>query len=381
MIRVLVDCTALPHNHAGVGRYLQGVIPSLCDDDSIELHLVVQARDARFLRNLAPNATVHAISAVYAGTVARLFWEQLLLPRFARSINAEIVHSPHYTFPIAWQGPHVVTLHDATFFSDPNSHTFVKRHFFRFWTRLTWRFATVVITPSAATASEVERFIGSPFAHIHVAHLGVDPSVFRPPTAKQNSEFRKLIGAGPDDTWFAFLGTIEPRKNMSAILEGYARVRAELGVAAPALLVSGARGWDKEAIAKLDALTVDSGVRELGYLPLASLSALLGGAVATVYPSLGEGFGLPVLEAMACGAAVITTDRLAIPEVGGNAVYYTKPDAQSIGDAMLVVARDRQLTAELHKKALLRSTQFTWAETARAHSRAYVATTHPKAKV
>jgi glycosyltransferase involved in cell wall biosynthesis len=369
--RVLLDCTAIPVNRAGVARYLEGLIAGLNNIGGVDLHLAVQERDADSLQALAPDATVHAVPARFTGRGLRLLWEQFGLPRLARSAGADVVHSPHYTFPVLRHGARVVTVHDATFFSDPEVHGTVKRYFFRFWIRAAWRSRGSVIADSHATAAEVERFVGPAQASVSVAHLGVDLERFRPPAPDAVAAFRDAHALTGD--WFAFLGTIEPRKNLGALLDAYESVRATLGDAAPPLLISGGRGWDTEALARLDALTPDSGVHVLGYLPLEELPALLGGAVAVMYPSFGEGFGLPVLEAMACGAMVITTDKLAIPEVGGEAVEYAGTDAPSIAAAMLAALATPARREELSTLAIARAATFSWDATARAHVEAYTA--------
>jgi glycosyltransferase involved in cell wall biosynthesis len=181
------------------------------------------------------------------------------------------------------------------------------------------------------------------------------------------------VGLAPDEKWFAFLGTIEPRKNVTSLLDAYSSLRSSLGDSAPRLLLSGSRGWDRAALSRLDRLERSSGVELLGYQPVERLSAFLGGSVAVIYPSLGEGFGLPVLEAMACGATVITTNRLAIPEVGGDAVIYTDVSAEAIRAAMekVVASEADGADADLGAKALRRSRQFTWEEMATRHVDAY----------
>lgn len=372
MTRVLLDCTALPVNRAGVGRYLEGLISGLANVGGIELALAVQERDAASLAALAPDATIHAIPARFTGRGLRLLWEQFGLPRLARRSGADVVHSPHYTFPITRRGPRVVTVHDATFFSDPGVHGLVKRYFFRFWIRAAWLGRGSVIADSHATAAEVEHYVGAARAAVTVSHLGVDLERFRPPTAAEIADFRASIGLA-DGPWFAFLGTIEPRKNLGALLDAYESLRATNGAATPPLLISGGRGWDVDVLARLDALGPESGVRVLGYLPLEQLPSLLGGATAVLYPSLGEGFGLPVLEAMACGATVITTDKLAIPEVGGDAVEYTGTDAAAIAATMQAILGSPERRAELAALAVERAAQFSWDATARAHVQAYTA--------
>lgn len=379
MTRVLIDCTAIPVNRAGVGRYLEGLLSGLSEltaDPSssasdLEIVLVVQRRDRESFAALAPTAQVVDIHPRFGNRPLRLLWEQWGLPTLARSLKADVVHSPHYTFPVCNRGARVVTLHDGTFFSEPGVHGFLKRHFFRMWIRAVWHSSGGVIADSRATSDDITAAIGKPRARVSVAHLGVDLAVFSPPSPAAIAEFRLNIGLPTDSQWLAFLGTIEPRKNLGALLDAYQIVRQSLGPATPPLLISGGRGWDEPVLARLDALAPDSGIHVLGYLPFEQLPALLGGAQAVLYPSLGEGFGLPVLEAMACGATVITTDRLAIPEVGGDAVAYTRVDAVAIAVRILEVLGDAELRQTLGERAVARAATFTWRATAERHAEAY----------
>jgi glycosyltransferase involved in cell wall biosynthesis len=168
----------------------------------------------------------------------------------------------------------------------------------------------------------------------------------------------------------AFLGTIEPRKNVGNLIRGWVQACAGLGDP-PALVLAGGRGWD-DTVDDI-AASVPAGLQLLrpGYLPLEQLRALFGGAEIVAYPALGEGFGLPVLEAMACGAAVLTTDRLALPEVGGEAVAYTEVDAAAIGSALTALLRDPDRRRALAVAAIERAAGFTWAEAARIHAEVY----------
>jgi glycosyltransferase involved in cell wall biosynthesis len=401
--RVLIDCTAIPVNRAGVGRYLEGLLsglaeltaadsaaasseqadfsdtaysaatPNTANSAELEIILAVQHRDRESLAALIPTGRVVAIHERFGGRALRLLWEQFGLPALARSVSADVVHSPHYTFPVFRRGARVVTLHDGTFFSEPGVHGFVKRHFFRFWIRAVWRSRGGAITPSRATADDISAAIGEPRVRVEVAHLGVDLGTFEIPSDAAIAQFRSHVGLSEGSEWLAFLGTIEPRKNLGALLDAYEIVKKALGASTPPLLISGGRGWDEPVLARLDALEPDSGIHVLGYLPFEHLPALLGGAQSVVYPSLGEGFGLPVLEAMACGATVITTDRLAIPEVGGDAVAYTDVDAASIAARILEVLAHPQLRHTLGERATARAAQFSWRATAEHHALAYYA--------
>lgn len=374
-LTVLVDGTAIPRELGGVGRYVDGVVSHLTDP-ALDVHLVVRPVHAEHFRAVAPHATVHTAPAWTDSVPLRFVWEQTGLPVLGRRIGAQVLHSPHYTFPFAWRGGSVVTLHDATFFSNPEWHSRLKRTFFTWWSRRSLRSRPVVVVPSAATATEAARVVSGIRADVRVAPLGVDRAVFHEPSVAEVEDARIAATLPEGAPWIAFLGTIEPRKNVTALLDAYATVRASRAAAGsdtPWLVLSGARGWDESAIARLDALQPDDHVIEAGYLPLEDLSGYLGGAEFVVYPSLGEGFGLPVVEAMASGACVLTTRRLSLPEVGGDAAVYTEPSAPALAEAMAALLDDPALVASHRAAALARADVFTWQATAGVHVAAYSA--------
>jgi glycosyltransferase involved in cell wall biosynthesis len=366
---VVVDATAVPPDRGGVGRYVDELLPALVQEGA-ELAVVVQAHDLEWYRSLLPGTELLPAPAAIARPAARLAWEQAGLPALVRRSRADVLHSPHYTMPLAAGRPVVTTLHDATFFTHPDVHLAVKRHFFRTWIRVSLRRAARCVTPSAATRDELVRVAGARADRIDVAHLGVDAARFHVPSPEERAGVRAHLGL--DGPYIAFLGTLEPRKNAAGLVRGW--VQAVAGSEhPPALVLAGGRGWDDEI--DRAAAEVPAGLTLLrpGYLPLDLLSGLLGEAELVAYPSLGEGFGLPVLEAMACGAAVLTTRRLSLPEVGGDAVAYTEPDPRSIAAGLvdLLDAPDRRQALGTAAKA--RAAQFDWRACARAHLASYTA--------
>ncbi|MFJ3034268.1 glycosyltransferase family 4 protein [Curtobacterium pusillum] len=372
-LTVLIDGTAVPRNLGGVGRYVEGVASHLTDP-GLDVHVVVRPVHASHFAEIAPHVSVHRAPAWTDSVPLRFLWEQTGLPVLGRRLGATVLHSPHYTFPVSWRRGSVVTLHDATFFSNPEWHSRLKRTFFTWWSRRSLRSRPVVIVPSAATATEAARVVTGIRADVRVAPLGVDRARFHEPTTAEVEDARIAAGLPDDAPWIAFLGTIEPRKNVTALLDAYAAVRGArdaTGSPTPWLVLSGARGWDDAAIERLDALQDADHVVEAGYLPLEDLAGFLGGAEFVVYPSLGEGFGLPVVEAMATGACVLTTRRLSLPEVGGDAAVYTEPDASALAAAMASLLDDPALVTSHRAAALRRADDFTWDATAAVHVDAY----------
>lgn len=367
---VLVDATAVPPNRGGVARYLAGLLQGLSDLDR-HVHVVVKEEDLEWVRSQAPGHDYLVAPSFVSRRPARLLWEQLWLPVLLRRTGAQVLHSPHYTFPLVVARRTVVTVHDATFFTSPRDHGFLKRVFFRSWIRAGRRWAGSTVVPSRSTAAEVATAAGPPRHPVEVALHGVDREVFASPSADRVADFAARHG-GDDTGWLAFLGTVEPRKNVPVLLEAH-RVLRERDPRTPPLLVAGGLGWDETATDALRAAgdVVGAPVRYLGYLPLDELAPFLGGASVVVYPSSAEGFGLPVLEAMSTGAAVLTTPRTALPEVGGDAVAYAEPTVDATVDALGRLLGDPEERRRLGRAASRRAASFSWSACASVHVRAW----------
>lgn len=369
-MRLLIDATAIPADRGGVGRYVDALLPALAAQ-GLDLVVACQLRDAAATAELAPGADVVPAPTRAAGRPVRMAWEQIGLPQLVRSTKAEVLHSPHYTMPARAGVPVVVTLHDATFFSHPELHSPLKARFFRSAIRAAVRRAAALVVPSAATRDEVERFAGGRRSAFHVAYHGVDTGIFHPVPADEEARVRTSLGLG-DRPYVGFLGTLEPRKNTPALIRAW--VRAVDGLdRPPALVLAGGPGWDTDVDPAVASVPDHLTVLRPGYLPLGDLAGFLSGATVLAYPSLGEGFGLPVLEAMACGAAVLTTRELSLPEVGGDAVEYCGTDEASIEDGLRRLLDDERRRAELSEAAVARAAGFTWEQAAIAHVGAFEA--------
>lgn len=367
-LRVLLDATAIPADRGGVGRYLDGVVPALVRQ-GVDLHVACLDRDADGFA--ASGATPLAVLRDGVSRPTRAAWEQTRLPRLVSRVGAQVLHSPHYTMPAVRRVPTVVTLHDATFFSLPDVHVPLKRTVFRAAISSAVRLADALVVPSAATRDEVLRYAGGDPARFHVAYHGVDRDTFFPPSPEACRALADDLGLG-GTRYVAFLGTLEPRKNVPALVRAWTMVASQFD-APPALVLAGARGWDTQ----LDAVRRDvpAGLRLVvpGYLPIEQLAPLLGGADVVAYPALGEGFGLPVLEAMASAGCVLTTRELSLPEVGGDAVAYSGTSSGEIAAVLRDLLADDARRADLSRAAVERSAMFTWDASARRHVEAYVA--------
>lgn len=366
--RVLVDATAVPADRGGVGRYVDGLIAALGAAQA-DIAVACQRADAERYTRMAPHATVVPGPAAISHRPARLAWEQTGLPLVADQVGAQVVHSPHYTLPLRAGRPVVVTIHDATFFTQPEVHTAVKGTFFRSATRTALRRATRVIVPSKATRDELVRLLDADPTCIDVAYHGVDTATFHVPSEEQKHRIAARLGL-QGVPYVAFLGMLEPRKNVPNLIRGWVQAVQDRDNP-PALVLAGGTGWDDEVDAAVTEVPSHLRVLRPGYLRFDDLPGFLGGALVVAYPSHGEGFGLPVLEAMASGAAVLTTHRLSLPEVGGDAVAYTEPDPESIGRSLAALIDDPARRESLARAALTRAGEFTWEASAEAHLASY----------
>ncbi|SEF97479.1 Glycosyltransferase involved in cell wall bisynthesis [Thermomonospora echinospora] len=367
--RILVDATAVPADRGALGRYVDGLLGAL-HELGADLVVACQRSDEARYGALAPRARIVAGPVTLVHRSARLAWEQNGLPLVARQTGADVIHQPYYMVPLQAGCPTVVTVHDVTHFSEPEEHDPVRSGYLRSATRTAARRATRLIVPSNATRDELVRLLAADPARIDVAYHGVDHRVFRPPAADEVKRVSDRLGLH-GHPYIAYLGALEPRKNVPNLIRGWVRAVAEMHEPPALVLAGGPGGWDDEVDAALATVPVHLRVIRPGYLSQASLPGLLGGALAVTLPSRGEGFGLPVLEAMACGAPVLTTRRSSLPEVGGDAVAYTEPDADAIAAALRELISDPGRRTALAEAAVRRSERFSWTVSAEAHLRSY----------
>ena len=369
--RVLFDATAGPADRGGLGRYVDGLAAALSalGRDQLRLSVVCQRSDAERFRELAPEAEVLAGPSAISHRPARLAWEQTGLALVAQQVGAELVHSPHYTMPLHAPVPVVVTVHDVTFFSEPDLLSAVRTGFYRSATRTAVRRAARVIVPSEATKAEMLHHVGGDAARVDVVQHGVDHATFHVPDEAERQRVAARLGLR-GQPYVAFLGLVERRKNVPELVRGWVKAVENLPEP-PALVLAGSSGWDDAVDQAIAEVPPRLKVIRPGFLRPADLPGLLGEALVVAYPSKAEGFGLPVLEAMACGAAVLTARRLSLPEVGGDAVAYTEPDADSIATSLGELLADDARRAQLSRAGLARAQQFSWESSALAHLATY----------
>ncbi len=362
--RVLFDATSVPADRGGVGRYVDGLLGAL-GRSGANLVVVCQRSDSERYARVLPSAEVTAAPAAVAHRPARLAWEQTGLPMLAQQIGADVLHSPFYTCPLRAGCPVTVTVHDATFFTEPEHYEKSRGTFFRSAIKTSLRRASRVIVPSKATRDELIRLLDADPTRLDVAYHGVDHDAFHIPSDAEKARVRARLGLG-DTEYVAFLGAKEPRKNVPNLIRGWVAAVIDRE-RPPALVLAGGSGHDDEIDQAVASVPANLRLLRPGYLRYADLPGFLGGALVAAYPSHGEGFGLPILEAMACGAPVLTTPRLSLPEVGGDAVAYTGEGPVEIGHDLAALLDDESRRLSLAKAGFDRAKEFTWESSAEVH--------------
>lgn len=274
--------------------------------------------------------------------------------RFAATLwhdRPDVTFVPAHTLPIYFPGNAVVTVHDLGFRYFPEAHPTRDRLYLDWTTRLSARRANVVLADSRATADDLTLYYNIPHDKIQVVYPGVD--MLLPSQSLQVVREKYHL----PERYFLFLGTLQPRKNIAVIVQSYLRWRAAHPDDMAGLVLAGGKGWlyDDKWVEGLP------GVQMTGYIDEADKISLYAGALALVFPSLYEGFGFPVIEAMRCGTPVITSNTSSLPELAGHAGLLVNPlDVGEIANAMMRIAANDDLRQRLIAKGYEQAASFTW---------------------
>jgi glycosyltransferase involved in cell wall biosynthesis len=260
----------------------------------------------------------------------------------------------------------VVTIHDLSFLRYPEGFRKQNRLYLSSFTQWSVQRARRVIAVSESTKRDVVHHYGISPDIVDVVHNGVDPC-FQPLPASETTTFRARQGL--PERFLLFVGTLEPRKNVIHLIESYAQLAADR----PPLMLVGGKGWFYDEIfARVETLGLDDNVRYVGFVPPEDLPKWYNAATLLVYPSLYEGFGLPPLEAMACGTPVVTSTASSLPEVVGEAGLLVDPtDTEALTDAMNRVLGDQELQHEMGSAGLIQAQGFSWQKSARRTADSY----------
>jgi glycosyltransferase involved in cell wall biosynthesis len=292
----------------------------------------------------------------------RILWEQLALPSATRRAQADVLHATAFVAPIVRPAPTVITIYDLSFALFPQFFRGFNQTYLRWGTRLSARRAQRLITISDCTRRDVHRLYDVPLDRIDVAYPGVAETM-QPPPLDRVAAFRHEKNL--PEKFFLFLGTLEPRKNLITLVRAFTQLKQTCPDAR--LVLAGGVGWlADELFATIKASGVKESILLPGYVAAEDKALWYAAATAFVYPSIYEGFGLPPLEAMACGTPVIVSNAASLPEVVGDAGLLIAPeDVNSWTAALKRMWNDAAYQAELADRGKRQAAQFTWRETAR----------------
>jgi glycosyltransferase involved in cell wall biosynthesis len=359
-ITVAVDLRALVTEATGIGVYTRELLGALARSRSTGFRYLGMAH--RPVRDGDRLAAAGVAVEVRPGPLG-VIWQQVALPRRLGGGDVDLFWSPLNTLPLACPVPAVVTVHDLTAVLFPEAHTArVRWSILPFLGRSLTRAARIVAV-SQATADDLAFHFPEVRGRVRVVPNGVDPR-YRPAPAEEVARIRRA--AGMPEGWVLSVGTLEPRKNVATLLRAWEGLKAE-DEDFPPLVLAGGAGWKSGPLARRLADLEPWGLRHLGRVDDDRLLALYQGALAFAYPALYEGFGLPVLEAMACGLPVVTSDVSSLPEVAGDAGLLVDPrDAAALAGALRRLVREPGLAGELGRRGEERARRFTWSAAAAA---------------
>jgi glycosyltransferase involved in cell wall biosynthesis len=366
-MRITFDLSPAVHHHAGMGRYARELLTALLEVDTTNSYDVVyyapagseqpdpplDRLPARRLRLSARPWRLSVLMAEYAGVP---------LDRWLKP--GDVFHATDNWLPPLRRAGTVLSLQDLTHLLFPEYHLPLNRWFLKLMLPRFLRRADAVIVASESTRRDAERLLQIPAEKMQVIYLGVNKSYH--PIADLTVLARVRARYRLPDAYVLYFGTIEPRKNLQTVLDAYHALLAQADPV-PDLVIAGRKGWRFQPVFdQVRALGLETRVHFTDWVAEADAPAVMNAARAFVYPSLYEGFGLPPLEAMACGVPILCSNASSLPEVVGQAGLLLPPDnAGAWAEALSRVLSDAGLSRDLRARGLSRAGQFTWELTAR----------------
>jgi glycosyltransferase involved in cell wall biosynthesis len=340
------------YRRAGIHQYIAQVLNHLPVDQAIEYQLFSRQIDEDYLRKGFVPVQSHWPTE---RRIARILWEQLAWPLLAHMRKLDLLHSMAFVTPLVAPCPTVVTVYDLSFIRFPERFPAWQRFYLTSQTRRSCRQARRIIAISEASRQDIHQVFGVPLEKITAVQPGVE-SVYRPLPATDVATFRAREQL--PERFILHVGTLQPRKNIPVLLAALARLgRPDLH-----LILVGGKGWLYEDIFRqVTSLGLKQQDHFTGYVGDGLLPLWYNAADLLVLPSVYEGFGLPILEAMACGTPVVAASSSSLPEAGGEAARYFAPhDAAELADQLATVLDNPRIAAEMRECGLRQAARFSW---------------------
>jgi glycosyltransferase involved in cell wall biosynthesis len=363
------------YRQAGLSRYIYELLLRLPAIDSTYRFTGFLGNGplpGNFVRAKPANLRLSRSRLPTGSAPVRIAWEQIALPVVSARERLDLLHCPVNVRPFLCPCPSVVTVHDLIFLRYPEKYRPSKRRYLEAMTGWSARHAAQVIAVSEATRQDVISLLGVDPARVTTVHNGVSEQ-FRPVSEDEISAFKS--DKDLEGRVVLYLGTLEPRKNLVTLMRAFGMLAQEPECRDVSLLIGGSKGWYYDeifAVAERLGLAASGRVRFLGRVPDEELTLWYNSADIFAYPSLYEGFGLPALEAMACGTPVIASNTSSLPEVVGDAGILIGPeDVDAWCAAISRLLADKGASDELREKGLMQAGKFSWDQAARETAAVY----------
>lgn len=345
-------------NLSGTGRYTTEIVRRLGrKHEKIDLH-VLWPQDVDANEIGLPPSSITLCNA--RQPLRRAYWDQRGILNVAKRIGAQLIHYPANVGNLFSYANSVVTIHDLSFWRQPEWFLPGRATYYRLAVKRSVRTARCVIADSQATASDLSELMDVPRERIRVVPLGIEEH-FRPADGESRDSARRKYNL--PEAFLLFVGTLEPRKNIVRLIHAWSMLADEMPYD---LVIAGRQGWKTESMFAARAQDPHGDrIHFPGFIAYEDLPAVLGAARAFVWPSLWEGFGLPPLEAMACGVPALTSNTSSLPEIVGDGALQVDPsDLDAIARGLHSIATDESLRNDLIRKGKARAATFTWERTA-----------------
>jgi len=357
-----IDGLLLHGAYSGVEQAIDRLLRELSRDGGPHRYRVYAPRDFAGEGLEREGFEVRRAGFPGAARLRRIAWTHTAFARRARAEGVELLHGPGYVLPRGWRGPAVATVYDIIALTHPELCARANALYFRACLPDAVARASAVIVPSEAVKQAIVSRLGTEEGKVRVVPLGIGEEFLAPVAEDRVAAMRERYDiAGP---YFLCVGNLEPKKNLAATIEAFARARRQHDLPHE-LILAGGKSWRSGDVGQALARAGANVAKRIGYAAPEDLPALYAGAEGLVFWSLVEGFGLPALEAMACGTPVICSDRGALPEVVGEAgITVPIGEPAALAEAIAGLAGDAARRTELAGRGRARARGFTW----RAHA-------------
>lgn len=369
-MRIGIDIRSLIFTQAGISTYIHNLIKALGEIDKRNKYILFCHAKSQYNWAKYGNISEKVLRLPHIKSLTGRIWEAILVPRAIASMKIDIFHGPSFTLPSKKPCKFIVTIHDLTFKRFPELVTKRAVSYYNAHIQSAIKKADRIIADSYNTKEDLMILYGVGSDRVEVIYMGIDKDFRVIEDKKKLKEVKDKYGL--PKKFILSVGTIEPRKNLRRLIEAYYQLR-EKGLIEHSLVIAGQKGWLYENVFEaVKRLKLEQEVIFTGYITRDDLPMIYNSADLFIFPSIYEGFGLPALEAMACGIPVITSNISSLPEITGDAALLINPyDVEAIAKAMERVLGDDGLRKELVKKGLKHARRFSWQDSAKKTLMAY----------